>query len=386
MILRLTALSFMIVAHASAAPLDRPADIIAAMADSPLKSQLAACAGDPLRPTTFSIAHRGAPLKFPEHTLKGYRAAAAQGAGIIECDVTFTKDKTLVCRHSQNDLHTTTNILTTEFANNCTTPFSPAANGKPANAECRTSDLSADQFLALRGKADGAEPNAITPAEFVGDGLRGELMTHAASIALFRNLGVKFTPELKAPTVAMPFDDLTQAAYAQALIDDYKSAGIPAADVWAQSFNLADIRYWIANEPAFGAQAVFLDGRYRTGLNPLRPDTFSPDMAALKDEGINYIAPPMWMLLTLEGDRIVPSPYAMAARDAGLKIIAWTLERSGSLTDGGGWYYRSIRPVTHDIGTTYEVLNVLAQDVGVVGVFSDWPETVTYYANCVGLD
>ena len=31
------------------------------------------------------------------------------------------------------------------------------------------------------------------------------------------------------------------------------------------------------------------------------------------------------------------------------------------------------------------VLDALAQDVGVVGVFSDWPATVTYYANCAGL-
>jgi hypothetical protein len=28
---------------------------------------------------------------------------------------------------------------------------------------------------------------------------------------------------------------------------------------------------------------------------------------------------------------------------------------------------------------------VLAQDVGILGIFSDWPGTVTYYANCVGL-
>jgi len=38
--------------------------------------------------------------------------AGGMGAGIIECDVTFTKDRELVCRHSQCDLHTTTNILT----------------------------------------------------------------------------------------------------------------------------------------------------------------------------------------------------------------------------------------------------------------------------------
>jgi glycerophosphoryl diester phosphodiesterase len=29
------------------------------------------------------------------------------------------------------------------------------------------------------------------------------------------------------------------------------------------------------------------------------------------------------------------------------------------------------------------VLDVLARQVGVLGVFSDWPSTVTYYANCM---
>jgi glycerophosphoryl diester phosphodiesterase len=32
-----------------------------------------------------------------------------------------------------------------------------------------------------------------------------------------------------------------------------------------------------------------------------------------------------------------------------------------------------------------EMLDVLARGVGVLGVFSDWPGTVTYYANCMGL-
>ena len=33
----------------------------------------------------------------------------------------------------------------------------------------------------------------------------------------------------------------------------------------------------------------------------------------------------------------------------------------------------------------YIALDVLARDVGIVGIFSDWPATVTYYANCTGL-
>jgi glycerophosphoryl diester phosphodiesterase len=28
---------------------------------------------------------------------------------------------------------------------------------------------------------------------------------------------------------------------------------------------------------------------------------------------------------------------------------------------------------------------VLAQDVGVLGIFTDWPATVSFYANCKGL-
>ena len=40
--------------------------------------------------------------------------------------------------------------------------------------------------------------------------------------------------------------------------------------------------------------------------------------------------------------------------------------------------------ITND-GAYFEVLDVLAQDVGVIGVFSDWPATTTYYANCMGL-
>jgi glycerophosphoryl diester phosphodiesterase len=30
------------------------------------------------------------------------------------------------------------------------------------------------------------------------------------------------------------------------------------------------------------------------------------------------------------------------------------------------------------------VIDVLAKDVGVIGIFSDWPATVSFYANCMG--
>ena len=52
-------------------------------------------------------------------------------------------------------------------------------------------------------------------------------MTHAESIELFKELGTKFTPELKTPSVTMPYEDnYTQEAYAQQMIDEYKKAGV----------------------------------------------------------------------------------------------------------------------------------------------------------------
>ena len=91
------------------------------------------------------------------------------------------------------------------------------------------------------------------------------------------------------------------------------------------------------------------------------------------------------MLITLEDGKMVPNALAKAAKAADLGIVTWTLERSGPLASGGGWYYQSVRDAIDVDGDYFEVLDVLAQDVGVIGVFSDWPATVTYYANCMGL-
>lgn len=61
--------------------------------------------------TNFSIGHRGVALQFPEHTNESYEVAAHMGACIVEWDVAFTRDKELVCRHAQNDLHPKTTSI-----------------------------------------------------------------------------------------------------------------------------------------------------------------------------------------------------------------------------------------------------------------------------------
>jgi len=64
----------------------------------------------------------------------------------------------------------------------------------------------------------------------------------------------------------------------------------------------------------------------------------------------------------------------------------WTLERSGILADGNnGFYYQTVDAAIKRDGDLYKVLDVLAKDVGILGVFSDWAAPVTFYANCMGL-
>jgi glycerophosphoryl diester phosphodiesterase len=378
-------------------PDPRPVALVAGLEDGPLKRELAACIDDPVRRTRFSLGHRGAPLHYPEHTRESYVAAAAMGAGVIECDVTFTRDKQLVCRHAQDDLHTTTNILLTPLAARCVRPFRPAQFGAkgallaPAAAECRTSDITLAEFRTLRGKRDGYDPRARTVEQYVWGGKAafdelgpstGTLMSHTDSITLFRELGVQMVPELKQPVVDMPYDGMTQSQFAQRLIDDYKAAGVPPEAVWPQSFNLVDILYWIEHEPGFGRQAVYLEDAESVQQLPV-----AAEFKRLRALGVRIWAPPLFALLSLdERGAIVPSPSARDAQDAGLEIVAWSLERSGPLGAGqNGWYYQTVDAALRKDSDVLHVLDVLARQAHVRAVFSDWPGTTTFYANCTGL-
>ncbi len=379
----------------------RPFFLVNEMNESPLRQRLQSCAArtKAYRTSDFSIGHRGAAMQFPEHTKESYEAAARLGAGILECDVTFTKDQQLVCRHAQNDLHTTTNILATPLAATCIKPFTPAtfdANGAlltPATAECRTSEVTLAEFKTLRGKMDAANPRARTVAEYLAGTANwrtdlysgptsGTLLTHKESIELFKRLGAKMTPELKSPSVQMPFNGFTQQAYSQKMIDEYKAAGVPARNVWPQSFDINDVLYWVNNEPSFGRQAVYLDD-----ANTVADLPNAATLQGYRQQGIRIWAPPTFALISADANgKLRASQAALDAKAAGLDLITWTLERSGILADGNnGFYFQTFDSAIQREGDLFRVIDVLAQDVGVLGIFSDWPAAVTFYANCTGL-
>jgi glycerophosphoryl diester phosphodiesterase len=373
----------------------RPMFLVSGMDDSALKRKLASCQDDLVRRTKFSIAHRGAPLQLPEHTREAYEAGARMGAGIVECDVTFTKDGRLVCRHDECDLHTTTNIVDTPLNARCTTPWS----GAGSSPRCCASDITLAEFRTLKGKMDASNPAATSAAGYLGGTAqwrtdlytsRGTLLTLRESIELNKRLGVGHTPELKSGNPARVNAVFgSQAKYAQAMIDEYKRAGVSPRDVWPQSFNLDDVLYWIRHEPWYGKQAVYLDD-----VDPGAgiPRLSVTELANLKRNGVRIFAPPIPALLAVDEPnlKLVPSQYARDIKAAGLDIITWSFERA-DLRRGAasGGFYAAYDPqglVVKKDSDMYLTLDALARDVRVLGVFSDWPATVSYYASCMGLE
>jgi len=376
----------------------RPFYLVQGMDDGKLKDRLMQCENGPFYRTDFSIAHRGGALLFPEHSDTAYRGGARMGAGIVECDTTFTKEGELVCRHSECDLHTTTNIVATGLNEQCTVPWT--GQGQNPAPKCCTSDLTLKEFKTLKAKMDASNPAATTPEDYLGGtaSWRTDLYTGHAnvmslkeSIALNQELGVKHTPELKGAEHQDRVNTIfgSQAAYAQKFIDTLKAGGVEPKDAWVQSFNKDDILYWIKNEPAFGKQAVYLDSIDPT-VSPAIPRLTMDELKQLKKQGVRIFAPPMWALLAVNhAGKVAPSKYAVDIKKAGLDIITWTFERA-DLRQGAskaGWYYQfdpQGKAIKKD-SDMYKALDVLARKVGILGIFSDWPATVTYYANCMGL-
>jgi len=316
------------------------------------------------------------------------------GAGIVECDVTFTKDMELVCRHSQCDLHTTTDIVTRPELNaKCTTPWAPGVS-----PQCCTSDFTLEELMTVCAKMDSSnDVNAETAegyvfggtADFRTDGYQYEcekIPTHKESIMSIHKNGGKFTPELKAPSVEMPYTyegvTMSQDDLAAKMIGEYEEMNIYPGNVWPQSATLSDVAYWVQNSEY--KQAVALDFDYE------RADE---DNEAWLDEiaatGATYVAPPMWKLVGVADGEIVASDFAMLIQEKGMNTITWTLDRTGGpLGDGDvDWYWQTVQGQGLDLteGSRFELLDALYKKAGIVAIFSDWPATTTFYANCMGI-
>jgi len=94
-------------------------------------------------------------------------------------------------------------------------------------------------------------------------------------------------------------------------------------------------------------------------------------------------------LLAVSGNRAVPSQLAKDLKGMGYDIITWTFERSDVRAGASkaGFYYDwdPTGAVVRKDSDIYKALDTLAQEIKIIGIFSDWPATVSYYASCMGL-
>ena len=166
----------------------------------------------------------------------------------------------------------------------------------------------------------------LTPAAFTAT--RDSFSNFRLPFAeLIRSLGGRFTPEIKAPEVEMPFGNFTQRAFAAKVVSEYEEYGIMPQHVWLQSDTLEDIEY-VVSETEYGAQAVVLD------FDDDRFGVRADDVAFLKDvekTGAKYVAPPMFKLVAPEDGKIVASDLPSSSRNAsftsllGLSIVLQVL-------------------------------------------------------------
>ena len=93
--------------------------------EGPLKHRLMQCTDGPFRARTSPSGT--AARRFSSQSTPGVvRGGSAAGCGHRRVRRDLHQGRSLVCRHAENDLHTTTNILVTPLAAKCTRPFTPA--------------------------------------------------------------------------------------------------------------------------------------------------------------------------------------------------------------------------------------------------------------------
>ncbi len=317
----LAATLFMLVA---CQPSDRPGNVT-------VDTSVGTLSGDP----PLIIAHRGASGLYPEHTLAAYEAAIDMGADFIEPDLVMTKDGVLVARHERYLSDSTDVASRPEYAGLKTVkPF-----GDGEREDWFVEDFTLSELKSLRARQtrndrpdahDGAYPVA-TFAEILG------------LVAISNQTGqtVGIYPELKSPAYFKVVGLDIKAALVDALEQaDLRSLGVP---VFIQSFEP-----WVLRE---------LDAETDWPLVQLLPvttgDKLTPQSISVYADGIG---PWKQAVAGFEGG---PAAYVALAHANGLVVHPYTFRND-------------------DVGVGFDSIEAeLAAffDVGVDGIFTDFPDT-----------
>ena len=234
--------------------------------------------------------HRGARGHAPENTLPGFERALAIGVDTLELDVGVTRDGVVVIHHDRR--------LNPDLAR--------AADGKWISAPTPTihslsyPELQRYDVGRIR---PGSEYARRFPHQKPLDGTRiprlEELFAGAGSQVRF-NIETKLVPEA-------PEETLAPEPFARALIAEVRKAGV-AARTTIQSFDWRALKVVEREAPEI-ATAYLTSGK-------------SSDPAALRDAGARVWSPDF---------RDLDPGKIAAARAAGLRIVAWTVNEPADI-------------------------------------------------------
>lgn len=305
------------------------------------------------------IAHRGASGYLPEHTYSGAVMAFASGADFLELDVVMTKDGHLIVMHDLT-LNATTNVE----------EVFPEKNNKKGKSQVIDFTLNEIKLLKVHERSSRTGKNAAFPQRFPIDYQLFEIPTLDNMINLVKGLSkssgriMGLYIEIKAPE----FHKKHNKDPASTLLKMLKHHGFKEATdpVFIQSFDsktLKKLRY----QHKTRLRLIQLIGENHWRLS----DT---DFTYLKSEkGLNEVSkyadgigPWMNQLVTgvdLSGNFQITN-LVKNARRKDLLIHSYTF-RADRLPDY--------------VSNFDELLDIFLNEVGVDGIFTDFPDLVVSY-------
>ncbi|TCO75361.1 glycerophosphodiester phosphodiesterase [Chromatocurvus halotolerans] len=311
------------------------------------------------------IAHRGASGYLPEHTLPAKALAHGMGADFLEQDIVLTKDAVPIVLHDIL-LDSTTNVATV---------FPDRAR---ADGHFYAIDFTLTEIRELRAherRAPGEGDSTAFPARFpAGPGLSG-VPTLAEEIQLIeglnrsRGMRTGLYIELKAPQ----FHKAEGMDIARAVLDVLKDAGLAEASdrIYLQCFDPPTLQYLkdtlqtsLPLIQLIGDNSWGEDGD--TNYDYLRTDEGLAEIARYAD-GIGPWILQIYSGRDESGEAMVTDLVARAHR-AGLLVHPFTFRRD-ALPPG--------------ISTYRELLELFIGQVGVDGVFTDFPDLTVNYLESV---
>lgn len=306
------------------------------------------------------IAHRGASLDRPEHTLAAYERAIDEGADYIEIDLVVTKDLILVARH-ENELSDTTDVASRE-------DFESRRREKTVDdqrvAGWFAEDFTLEEIRTLRAKE---RHPAIRRANVRFNGLY-QVPTLEEIIKLVRakeaetGRKIGLYPELKHPNFLLQESGIDVV---DLLVSQLRKEGLdsPDAGVIIQSFEvgplqrldqMVDVRLAQVVEP-IGGPVDEPDLRYAEMVTP----TGLAEIALYAD----IVAADLRMLLNPTGQ---PTALVRDAKEVGLEVHGWTLRPENAFLP------QELRSSADQAQYgCYSLLMSLLTEAGVDGIFTD---------------